>query len=72
MHGNPRGHLFAADLVKRKKISGWLACSDAMKIMGGEHHFEWAATVDGKHATGRTAPECPEFIDAIKMAITQK
>ena len=62
----------AADLVKGKKIAGWLACSDAVKIMGGEHNFEWAATVDGKHATGRTPPEVPEFIDAINVALTQK
>jgi protease I len=58
----------AADLVKGKKIAGWLACIDAVEIMGGEYNWEWAATVDGSHVTGRTPPEIPEFIDAINLA----
>lgn len=59
----------AAGLIKGKKVAGWLACCDAVAIMGGEHNWEWAATVDGRHATGRTPPEIPEFIDAINVAL---
>jgi protease I len=58
-----------ADLVKGKKIAGWLACIDAVTIMGGEHNWDWAATVDGTHVTGRTPPEIPEFVDAICVAL---
>jgi protease I len=62
----------AADLVKGKKVAGWLACLDAVKIMGGDFNADWAATVDGNHATGRTPPEIPEFIDAINAALQMK
>lgn len=59
----------AADLVKGKKIAGVRACMDALKIMGAEYSWDWSATVDGKHATGRTPPDIPEFIDAINVAL---
>jgi protease I len=59
----------AADLIRGKKVAGWLAVQDAVKIMGGVYNWEWAATVDGRHATGRTPPEIPEFIDAINVAL---
>jgi protease I len=62
----------AADLVKGKKIAAWLASADSIRIMGGEHNWDWAATVDGNHATGRTPPEIPEFIDAINVALDMK
>ena len=31
------------------------------------HNWDWAATLDGKRATGRTPSDVPEFIDAIKV-----
>jgi len=62
----------AADLIKGKKVAGWLAAADAVRIMGGEFNWEWAATVDGNHVTGRTPPEVPEFVDAITVALTSK
>lgn len=59
----------AADLVKGKKIAGWRSCHDPITIMGGEYSWEWAATIDGKHVTGRTPPDVPEFMDAINIAL---
>ena len=63
--------LAAADLVKGKKVTGWLASKDSVEIMGGEFNTEWAAVIDGSVVTGRTPPELPEFIDAISIALTQ-
>jgi len=58
----------AADLVKGKKITGWLASKDAVISMGGDFNADWAATIDGNHVSGRTPPELPEFLDAITEA----
>ncbi|KKM76220.1 hypothetical protein LCGC14_1382350 [marine sediment metagenome] len=59
----------AADLVQGKKITGWLACKDAVTSMGGEFNADWAVALDGNHVSGRTTPELPEFIDAITAAL---
>ncbi len=62
--------LAAADLVKGRKVTGWLASKDSVEIMGGEFKpKEWAAAIDGRIVTGRTPPELPEFIDAIAVAL---
>jgi protease I len=64
--------LAAADLVKGKKLTGWLASKDSVEIMGGEFKpAEWAAAIDGRIVTGRTPPELPEFLDAISVALLQ-
>jgi len=62
----------AADLVKGRKISGVRPSMDAVKIMGGEYSWDWSATVDGKHATGRTPPDIPEFMDAINLVLEKE
>lgn len=59
----------AADLVKGKKIAGWLACKDAVSIMGGEHSSDWSAVIDGQIVTGRAPDDIPEFLDAITEAL---
>jgi putative intracellular protease/amidase len=59
----------AADLVQGKKITGWLACKDAVTSMGGEFNADWAVALDGNHVSGRTTPELPEFLDAITAAL---
>jgi len=59
----------AANLVQGKKITGWLACKDAVTAMGGEFNPDWAVSLDGNHVSGRTTPELPEFIDAITLAL---
>lgn len=61
--------LAAADLVKDKKMTGWLACKDSVEIMGGTFNTDWAACIDGQFVTGRTPPEIPEFVDAITEAL---
>ena len=59
----------AADLVKGKKLTGWLASEDAVNIMGGKFMPDWAAAIDGQIVSGRTPPEVPEFVDAITAAL---
>lgn len=59
----------AADLVKGKKIAGWLACKDAVRIMGGTYSYDWSAVIDGQIVTGRVPPDVPEFLDAITEAL---
>ncbi|UCF92227.1 MAG: DJ-1/PfpI family protein [Desulfobacterales bacterium] len=59
----------AADLVQGKKVAGWQASQDSVNIMGGEYNGAWAAVIDGKHVSGRTPPEIPEFLDAITVAL---
>jgi protease I len=59
----------AADLVRGKKLTGWLACEDAVNIMGGTFMAEWAAAIDGQIVSGRTPPEVPEFVDAITESL---
>jgi protease I len=61
--------LAAADLVKGKKIAGWLACKDAVTIMGSTYNYDWSAVIDGQIVTGRTPPDVPEFLDATTEAI---
>jgi protease I len=64
--------LAAADLVKGRKLTGWMASKDSVEIMGGEFKpAEWAAAIDGRIVSGRTPPELPEFIDAISVALLQ-
>lgn len=64
--------LAAADLVKDRKLTGWMASKDSVEIMGGEFKpAEWAAAIDGRIVSGRTPPELPEFIDAISVALLQ-
>ncbi|MGQ9617152.1 MAG: DJ-1/PfpI family protein [Spirochaetota bacterium] len=62
----------AADLVKGKKVTGWLASRDAFTAMGGEFNAEWAVVLDGNNLSGRTTPELPEFLDAITAALLGK
>ncbi|MEM4958870.1 MAG: DJ-1/PfpI family protein [Nanopusillaceae archaeon] len=59
----------AADLVKGRVITGWLASEHAVEIMGGRFMPELAAAIGGKIVTGRTPPEAPEFIDACTAAL---
>jgi putative intracellular protease/amidase len=59
----------AADLIAGKKAAGWEASRDSVEIMGGEYNEKWAAVVDGRHVSGRTPPEIPEYVDAITVAL---
>jgi len=59
----------AADLIAGKKAAGWLASRDSIEIMGGEYNEKWAAVVDGRHASGRTPPEIPEYVDTVTVAV---
>jgi protease I len=59
----------AADLVKGKKLTGWLASEDVVNITGGKFMPAWAAAIDGQIVSGRTPPEVPEFVDAITAAL---
>ncbi|MGA2477228.1 MAG: DJ-1/PfpI family protein [Spirochaetia bacterium] len=64
--------LSAADLVKGRKLTGWLASKEPVEIMGGEFKpKEWAAAIDGRIVSGRTPQEMPEFIDALTVAVLQ-
>ncbi len=62
----------AADLIRGKKAAGWQASKDSIEIMGGEYNEEWAAVVDGRHVSGRTPPEIPEYVDAIMVALLKE
>jgi len=65
--------LAAADMVKGKKLTGWLASKDSVEIMGGEFKpREWAAAIDGRIVSGRTPQEVPEFLDAITVALLEE
>jgi putative intracellular protease/amidase len=59
----------AAGLMQGKRVTGWQAVKDAVEIMGGVYDEAWAAVVDGKHVSGRTPPEIPEFVDALTAAL---
>jgi putative intracellular protease/amidase len=59
----------AAGLIAGKKVTGWQASRDSVVIMGGEYSDKWAAVVDGRHVSGRTPPEIPEYVDAITVAL---
>ncbi|MEO0278987.1 MAG: DJ-1/PfpI family protein [candidate division WOR-3 bacterium] len=62
----------AADLVKDRKLTGWLACEHSVEIMGGEFVPDWAAAICGRVVSGRTPPEVPEFVDACTAALLQQ
>lgn len=59
----------AADLVEGRRIAGWLACKDAIEIMGGTYNWDWSAVIDGQIVTGRVPPDVPEFLDAVTEAL---
>lgn len=63
--------LAAAGLLEGKKSAGWLACKDAVSIMGGVYSFEWSAVIDGRIVTGRVPDDVPEFMDAMTEALLQ-
>ncbi len=58
-----------ARLLEGKKSAGWLACKDAVPIMGGTYSFAWSAVVDGRIVTGRVPDDLPEFMDAMTLAL---
>jgi protease I len=62
----------AADLIAGKKAAGWQASRDSVEIMGGQYNEKWAAVVDGRHVSGRTPPEIPEYVDAITVALLKR
>ncbi len=64
--------LAAADLVKGKKVAGWLASKDAVNIMGGTYNSDWSAVIDGRIVTGRVPGDVPEFLDAITEALLRQ
>jgi protease I len=59
----------AADIVDGKKTTGWLACQDALEIMGATYNWQWSAVVDDRIVTGRVPDDVPEFIDAVTLAL---
>jgi len=59
----------AADLVRGKKVAGWMACYDSVTIMGGTHVTDAAAIIDGRLVSGQTPPQVPEFTDAMTAAL---
>ncbi len=59
----------AAGLIDGKKVTGWQASKDPVEIMGGQYNEAWAAVIDGRHVSGRTPPEIPEFVDAVTAAL---
>ncbi|UCF92225.1 MAG: DJ-1/PfpI family protein [Desulfobacterales bacterium] len=59
----------AADLVRGKKVAGWMACYDSVTIMGGVHVTDAAAIIDGRLVSGQTPPQVPEFTDAMTAAL---
>ena len=61
----------AADLIADKNAAGWQASRDSVEIMGGEYNDKWAAVLDGRHVSGRTPPEIPEYVDAIMVALSK-
>lgn len=61
--------LAAAGLLEGKKSAGWLACKDAVPIMGGTYSFDWSAVIDGRIVTGRVPDDVPEFMDAMTEAL---
>jgi putative intracellular protease/amidase len=62
----------AADLVRGKKVAGWMACYDSVTIMGGTHVTDAAAIIDGQLVSGQTPPQVPEFTDAMTAALLMK
>lgn len=64
--------LAAADLVKGKKVAGYAACKDAVRIMGGTYNSDWSAVIDGRIVTGRVPGDLPEFLDAATEALLRQ
>jgi len=62
----------AADLVRGKKVAGWLACEPSIKIMGGEYSWDWSAVIDGRLVSGRVPMDVPEFVDAMTEALLRE
>ena len=62
----------AADIVRGKKIAGWLAVKDDVTTMGGIYSYDWPAMIDGNLVTGRVPDDVPEFIDALTEAILKQ
>jgi protease I len=62
----------AADLVRGKKVAGWLAIESPIKIMGGIFNWDWSATIDGRIVTGRVPKDVPEFVDAMTEALLRE
>ena len=61
--------LAAADLVDGKRIAGFAASKDAVRIMGGTYDGDWSAVVDGRIVTGRVPSDIPEFLDAVTLRL---
>jgi putative intracellular protease/amidase len=61
--------LAAADLVDGKRIAGFAASKDAVRIMGGTYDGGWSAVVDGRIVTGRVPSDIPEFLDAVTLRL---
>ena len=59
----------AADIVKGRKMAGWLACTPSIESMGGTHVLDAAAIIDGPIVTGQTPPQVPEFCDVVTLAL---
>ncbi len=59
----------AAGLIEGKRVTGWQASRDPVEIMGGVYNEAWAAVIDGRHVSGRTPPEIPEFVDAVTVCL---
>jgi protease I len=61
--------LAAADLVDGKRIAGFAASKDAVRIMGGTYDGSWSAVVDGRIVSGRVPSDIPEFLDAVTLRL---
>ena len=61
----------AAGLIQGKRVTGWQASKDPVEIMGGVYNEAWAAVIDGRHVSGRTPPEIPEFVDAVTVRLLE-
>ncbi len=64
--------LAAAGLLEGKQSTGWLACKDAVSIMGGDYNFDWSAVIDGSVVTGRLPDDVPEFMDAMTEVLCRQ
>ena len=61
----------AARLIQGRRVTGWQASKDPVEIMGGVYNEAWAAVIDGRHVSGRTPPEIPEFVDAVTVRLLE-
>ncbi len=62
----------AADLVEGKKTTGYVACRDALEIMGATYNWDLSAVIDGRIVTGRVPDDVPEFLDAVTLALLKQ